>query len=150
MVRSLPIGLGVIALALVACGGNDEPARDGASGGRVPAQQSDTADPPSTTSSGQRGAIERRLVRYFKRNFQAVGWYGDVRRFEVRGGEPVRGFEEIENATVVVHTGLDAQDRTAARQICAGVFGADAADVGGTVQVLAEGGEMVAECPSDL
>lgn len=137
MLRFAAIASGVAALVFLGCGGDD-------------AQHNETTATPSTISSGQRGAIERRLVRYFTRNFEVAPWYRDIRRFEVKGGTPVPGFEEIEDATVVVHTSLAAQDRTAAREICAGVFGADAADVGGTVRVLAERGRLVAECRSDL
>jgi hypothetical protein len=126
------IGLTAVAVGLAGCG--DDRA---------------LPDRPSTTSAGNRGAIERRLVRYFERNFKTVRWYRDVRRFEIRGGRLFPGFEEVEDATVVVHTRLDAQARRAGREICAGVFGADVADVGGTVRVLGEGDAPVAECRSD-
>lgn len=149
MSRSVAVGLGLVAVALTACGNDDETARDRPSG-QAPTQQNEAPGPPSTTSSGERGAIERRLVRYFQRNFQAAPWYSDVRRFDVEGGRPVPNFEEIENATVVVHTSLRPQDRAAGRELCAGVFGADVADVGGTVRVLAEGGRLAIECQSDL
>lgn len=149
VIRSVPIGLGLVALVLAACGDDNETAPDRPSA-QAPTQQNEPVAPPSTTSSGDRGAIERRLVRYFERNFEAARWYGDVRRFEIKGGTPVPNFDEIENAIVVVHTTLGAPDRAAAREICAGVFGADVADVGGTVRVLAEGGRLLTECPSDL
>jgi hypothetical protein len=134
MLRAVAIGLSSgAALALAACGG----------GGRV--GQNETG-PPSTTSAGDRGAVERRLVRYFERNnYKTLRWYGDVRRFEIKGGTPVPRYEAIENGTVVVHTRLEAHDRRAAGQICLGVFGADVADVGGTVRVLTEAGELVAQ-----
>jgi hypothetical protein len=133
MLRAVAFGLSsAAALAVAGCGG----------GGK--AVQNETG-PPSTTSAGDRGAVERRLVRYFERNLKTLRWYSDVRRFEIKGGTPVPRYEAIKNGTVVVHTRLDAQDRRAARQICLGVFGADVADEGGTVRVLTEAGERVAQ-----
>lgn len=149
MIRCLGISLIATAVGLAGCGGDDETMTGQRPGGSS-VEQNESARPPSTTSAGDRGAIERRLVRYFERNFKMAPWYRDVRRFEIRGGVPVPDFEEIQNATVVVHTRLDAQDRRAAREICAGVFGADVADVGGTVRVVAEDGDRVAKCQSDL
>ena len=79
MLRAVAIGLSsAAALALVGCGDGDK------------AHQNETG-PPSTTSAGDRGAVERRLVRYFERNYKTVRWYSDVRRFEVKGGTPFRG-----------------------------------------------------------
>ena len=128
----------VVVLVLVAlgpgCGGEDAEPAD---------------RPPSTTSTGERGAIERRLVRYFAQA-EGLRWYGALRRFEVRGGTPVRGHEEIRNATVLVHTELPARGRKSAREICGNVLGADVADVGGTIRVLGEGGRRLAECRGHL
>jgi hypothetical protein len=131
MLRTVAIGLSsAAALGLAGCGDGDK--------------QNETGS-PSTTSAGDRGAVERRLVRYFERNLKTLRWYSDVRRFEIKGGTPVPRYKAITNGTVVVHTRLDAHDRRAAGQICLGVFGADVADVGGTVRVLTEAGERVAQ-----
>lgn len=134
MLRAVAIGLSsAAALALAGCGDADN------------AVQNETR-PPSTTSTGDRGAIERRLVRYFERNLKTLRWYSDVRRFEIKGGTPfseLRGDKERGRWSCTRDS--TPHDRRAARQICAGVFGADVADVGGIVRVLTEAGERVAQ-----
>jgi len=109
--------------------------------------EDDEAEP--VAPAGENAAIERRLTTYFERNFSERPWYGDLRGFEVRGGRPL-GAEQLEDATVLVHTTLtDGDDDAAAQEACLGVFGADAVDAGGRVRVVDESGDDVHTCLSD-
>jgi hypothetical protein len=77
------------------------------------------------------------VVRYFRRNFRGLYWYGHIERVRVERGV----------ITVVTDLAISGDDRFAARQICDGIQGSDVADLTPGHSVVGLHGARV-RCPA--
>jgi hypothetical protein len=76
-------------------------------------------------------------VRYFRRNFRGLYWYGHIERMRVERGV----------ITMVTDLAITGNDRFAARQICDGIQGSDVADFTPGHSVVGRNGAR-ARCPA--